>query len=114
MVMHIILHVWEMTLIAAVMAVGIIGCLFITTRKAFNKFDHLDISAKDKLLLIDYYMVFSRKFTKDELIKFSELPDEEIKKLNKIHDITERIKTAREMINIKTAYPIPSVKSFII
>jgi hypothetical protein len=75
--------IWEITLIILLIALsfGILGWAFITTQKAFNKFDHLDISVKSKLLLIDYYMVFAREFTKDELISLSNLPDAEIKKL---------------------------------
>jgi hypothetical protein len=40
-------------------------------------------------------MVFAQRFTETELIKLSELPEEEIKSLNNIHDIAERIKTAK-------------------
>jgi hypothetical protein len=96
------LTILEITLIVLLMALsaGILGWVFITTKKAFNKFNDLGISVKNKLLRINYYMVFAREFTKDELIKVSELTDEEIIKLNKIHDIKERIKTAREKVSV--------------
>jgi len=93
------LDIYVITLIAIVMALGgIDGWFFITTIKAINKFNRLDISVKNKLLILDYYMVFAREFTKDELIKVSELPNEEINKLNKIHGVKERVITARQKI----------------
>jgi hypothetical protein len=94
-------YIPEITLIAALIALaaGIIGWLSISTTKAFNKLDSLDISVKNKLSLITYIMVFTRRLTKEELIKIGELPDEDIKKFIEINDIRERIKTAREKIN---------------
>jgi hypothetical protein len=80
------------------LSIGILGWAFITTKKAFNKFNYLDISVQNKLLLLDYYMVFAREFTKDELIKLSGLSDKEIKEFNKIHNIGERVKTAKEKV----------------
>ncbi|MDR2730843.1 MAG: hypothetical protein LBB81_08100 [Treponema sp.] len=79
---------------------GVLGWFFISTRKTFNKINSLDTFVIDKLLLTEYYMVFARRFTKDELIKMSKLSDEEIKSFNKIHDVTEKIKTAREKIKL--------------
>jgi len=92
------LTIWGIITVAILLFTGIFGWLLLTTMKAFNKFNSLDSSVKAKLLLIDYYMVFARKFTRNELIKVSKLPDGEIKQLNKIQNITERIKTAKEMI----------------
>jgi hypothetical protein len=84
----------------SVLSCIILGWFFITTKAAFNKLNSLNIYVKNKLLLLDYNMVFVRRFTKDELIKMSELSDEEIKSFNKINDITERVKTARDKIKL--------------
>jgi hypothetical protein len=99
--------IWAVILIVllTVLSAGISGWVLITTQKTFNKFNQFDISSKNKLLLMDYYMVFAREFTKDKLIRLSELPDEEIKKINKIHDIRERVKTAREKTNMYSKLP---------
>jgi hypothetical protein len=96
-----VLYIPEIISIASVtaLAAGIIGWLSISTMRAFNKFDSLNASIKNKLSLINYFMVFARRFTKDELIKLGGLPDEDIKKLNEINDVRERIKTAGEKIN---------------
>jgi hypothetical protein len=95
------LNIWGITLILIIitLTVGIFVWLLLTTREAFNKLNSLDSSVKSKLLLIDYYMVFARNLTRNELIKLSSLPDEKIKQLSKIQNITERIKTARVMID---------------
>ena len=94
------LNLFGITLIATIMAlsIGIITWFFVSIVKALNKFNSLDNSVKNKLLLMEYYMVFVRQFKKDELIKISELPDDEIKYFNEIHDTRERIKTAMEKI----------------
>jgi len=93
-------NIIEIVLIIILMTLscGIVGWISLTTQKSFNKFDSLDISVKNKLLLLEYYMVFARRFTKHELVKMSELSDGEIKSFNRINDITERLKTVREKI----------------
>jgi hypothetical protein len=97
------LNICGITLIALLLAlsVGILGWFLITVKKAFTKFNCLDISVKNKLLLINYYMVFIMEFSQDELIKVGGLSDDEIKELNTIRDTTERLKTAREKINVR-------------
>jgi hypothetical protein len=87
-------------IILLVLSCGISGWFLISTQKAFSKINSLDIFAKNKLLLLEYFMVFARIFTKDELIKISKLSDEEIESFNKIYDVTERIKTAKEKIKL--------------
>jgi hypothetical protein len=86
--------------ILLILSFGILGWFFISAQKVFSKINSLNILVRNKLLLLDYYMVFARRFTKDELIKMSKLSDEEINSFNKIHDITKKIKTAREKIKI--------------
>ena len=82
-------------IILMILSSGIILWFFTTTVKAIKKFNRLEKNVQNKLLLLDYYMVFTRRFTENELIKLSRLPDEDLKSLNKLYDTTERIKTAK-------------------
>jgi hypothetical protein len=94
------INIIVLIIILLTLSCGIFGWFLISTLKVFNKINSLDIFVKNKLLLLEYFMVFARRFTKDELIKISKLSDEEIKSFNKICDVTERIKTAREKIKL--------------
>ena len=80
-------------------SLGIVIWFIISTAKAFSKFNELDEYAKNKILLIEYYMVFIQRFSSEDIKNLSKLPDEEIKYFNKIHNINERIKMAREKIS---------------
>lgn len=71
---------------------------FASTVKALKKFERLDEFTKNKILIIECYMVFMRYFSTEELIKISKLPEDEIECFNEIHNISERIKTARNRI----------------
>ena len=86
-------------IILTILSLGIISWFFVTTIRAFKKINRLEKSVQNKVLLIDCFMIFTRRFTEDELIKLSKLPDEEIDCLNEVHDITERVKTAKNKIS---------------
>jgi hypothetical protein len=91
-----------MTMVIAVLAVcslGIIIGFFIPTEMAFIKFDSLDTTVQNKLLLLNYYMAVVRNFSKEDLLRLSTLPDEEIQLFNTIRGYDERIQTIREKIN---------------
>jgi hypothetical protein len=88
-----------MMIVLGIPSVGIIVWFFVSTLKAFRKFDRLEKYVQEKLLLMEYYMVFVRRLSTEELMKVGELPEEEIKAFNEIHDWDERVKTARKKIN---------------
>ena len=90
-----------MTIIPLILAAVLPGCIvwfFISTLRAFRKFDSLDTAVQKKLLLLDYYMVAARNLSKEDLIKLSALSNEELKRFNKIHGYAERIQAMREKI----------------
>ena len=92
--------------ILAVASAGVVVWFCITIAKTFRKFDSLDILVKHKLLRMDNYMVYAGPLTKDELIRLSALPDDARQTLNAIHDRTEKVKMAR---NILLAAPAVNV-----
>ncbi|MDR1411332.1 MAG: hypothetical protein LBI91_03915 [Spirochaetaceae bacterium] len=71
---------------------------FVTIKRSFDKFNSLDARARNKILLLDYYMVFARNFSKNDLVSLGLLNDEEIKKINGIPEYGERIQAARGII----------------
>ncbi|MDR3146727.1 MAG: hypothetical protein LBU21_10650 [Treponema sp.] len=81
--------------------IGIIVWFLVSIKKSFDKFNNLDKHIQNKLLLIEYYMIFVRNLSKEELILVGSLSAEEIIGFNKIHDSNERIKTARGKIKGK-------------
>jgi hypothetical protein len=86
-------------LILAVCSLGVLIGFFISTGRALKKFDSLDSTVQNKLLLLEYYMAVVRNLSKEDLIKLGTLPDKEIKHFNAIHDHDERLKTMREKMN---------------
>lgn len=60
-------------------SLGVLIWFFVSTRRALKKFDSLEPTVQKKLLLLEYYMAVVRNFSKEDLIKISSLPDEEIK-----------------------------------
>jgi hypothetical protein len=82
---------------------GIIG-FFISTGRALRKFNRLDPDARNKLLLVEYYMTVVRNLSKEDLLLLSTLPDEEIKQFNMIHDHAERIQSIRKKISNRSYF----------
>jgi hypothetical protein len=85
--------------ILAVCSLGVIIGFLISTGRALKKFDRLDSTVQKKLLLLEYYMAVVRNVSKEDLIRLSTLPDEEISYFNTINGYDERIKTIKEKIN---------------
>ena len=72
---------------------------FLSTKKAFKKFDDLDTPVKKKLLQVEYFMILIRRFTNDELRTLSVLSDEELQSLNKFRgDVDLIADTAKQKI----------------
>ncbi|GHT94966.1 hypothetical protein FACS1894141_2690 [Spirochaetia bacterium] len=91
-----------MTVVLSILAVCLLGIIigfFIPTEMAFIKFETLDSTVQNKLLLLDYYMAVVRNFSKEDLILLSTLPDEAIEQFNTIHGYDKRIQTIREKIS---------------
>jgi hypothetical protein len=53
--------------ILALISMGIIIEFFISTRRAFKKFDSLDSAVQEKLLAQEYYMAVVRNVSKEDL-----------------------------------------------
>lgn len=76
-----------------------IARFFLSTKKAFKKFDDLDTPVKKKLLRVEYFMVLIRRLTNDELLKLSVLSDEELQSLNRFRgDVDLIAETAKQKI----------------
>jgi hypothetical protein len=82
-------------LILALCSRGVLTGFFISTGKAFKKFDHLDANVQNKLLLLDYYMAVVRNLSKEDLKNLSTLSDENIKYFNTINGYDERIQAVK-------------------
>jgi hypothetical protein len=82
-------------------SVGVIIDFFISTIKAFRKYDGLDMEVQRKTGRIECYMALVRNFSKEELKKISELTDEEISYYNSIADYDIVIKKIKEKIRNK-------------
>lgn len=62
--------------IAAALSCSGLLAFFISTGRAFKKFDSLDVGTQGKLALLDYYMAAVRALSKDDLRLLGRLPDE--------------------------------------
>jgi hypothetical protein len=87
-----------LVIILVILWVGIVIWFLVSTQIAFRKFNYLEKHVQKKLVLLEYYMVFIRRLSTNELIKIASLSDDEIIQFNGIHDWNERIKIARERI----------------
>jgi hypothetical protein len=65
-----------------------------------GKFNNMENDVKNKLLILDYYMVAVNNLSKEELIKLSALQKEELEKINKIIEYNERVKAMKEKIKM--------------
>jgi hypothetical protein len=82
----------------AVCSLGAVVGFFVSTGRALKKFNCLDAHTQDKLLLLEYWMAAVRNLSEDHLIRLSRLPDEEIRRFNKIYDYDERLRAIREKL----------------
>ena len=88
-------------LIPALCSFGVLIWFFISTGRVFKKFNTLDARVQKKLLPVEYYMAVVRRVSKEDLLRLSTLPDEEITHLNTINGYAELIKTIREKIQTR-------------
>jgi hypothetical protein len=86
-------------LILASCSLGVIAGFFIATEKVIKKFDRLDSTARQKLLLLEYYIAVVRNFSREDLIKLSAVADEEIRHFNTIKGCDERMQAIWEKIS---------------
>jgi hypothetical protein len=84
--------------ILAVCSLGVVIGFFVSTGRAFKKFDRLDAGARGKLLLLEYYMAVVRNLSSKDLALLGKLPDEEIKYFNMIYDYSQRLQAIRNKI----------------
>jgi hypothetical protein len=84
--------------IPALCSLGVITGFFVCIGRALKKFNRLDTNVRGKLLLLEYYMAAVRRLSKEDMLLFSKLPEEEIRGLNMIHDYDERIRAIRKKI----------------
>jgi hypothetical protein len=59
---------------------------FVSSLKAFRKFNSLNLDAQTKIARIDYYMLLIRSFSKEELNELSGLTDKEIEYFDAMRD----------------------------
>ncbi|MDR1972780.1 MAG: hypothetical protein LBQ46_12770 [Treponema sp.] len=81
---------------------GVFIKYFVTTIKAYNKFDNLDVTIQLKIAKIARIKNFKnliRIFSEEELIKCGKLTDEEILYYSTIEDRDMLIQKIREKIN---------------
>jgi hypothetical protein len=78
---------------------GIVIGYLVSVGMAIKKFDCMESTVQEKLLLLEYYMAVVRNFSKEDLIKIGKLSDEDLTYLNTIHLYTERIQTIKKKIN---------------
>jgi hypothetical protein len=77
---------------------GVLAYIVITSRKAFKKFSRLDTAARNRLVLIDYYMAAVRRFSNEELLKLSKLSEDAINAINLLDDHEKKLRAMRESI----------------
>jgi hypothetical protein len=79
-------------------SLGVVVGFFVSTERAFKKFNCLNSRAQGKLLLLEYYMAAVRNLPEEDLALFGNLPEDEIQSFNLVYDYGERIQTIREKI----------------
>jgi predicted RNA-binding protein with PUA domain len=77
---------------------GVLAYIVITTGIAFKKFNRLDMPARNRLVLIEYYMAAVRNFTNEELLKLSKLSEDKINVINKLDDYEKKLEAMRESV----------------
>ncbi|MDR2482672.1 MAG: hypothetical protein LBD08_03470 [Treponema sp.] len=91
----------NISIILVLIVLGLCGWnvvwFYISTLKAFKRFDGLDKNIKDKLSKIEYYMALVRDLTDEEMAKIGKLSDEEISYINS-KVFREQIETVMEKI----------------
>jgi hypothetical protein len=91
-------------ILAAILAIlglfstGIVISFFVSTLRAFRKFDSLDLNVQMKITRIEYYMVLVRDFSKEELNELGKLTDKEIEHFDTMRDMDLLKKENREKI----------------
>jgi hypothetical protein len=82
-------------------SVGVVIEFFVSTIKAFRKYDGLEMEVQRKTRRIKCYMALVRNFSEEELKEIGELTDEEISYYNSIDDHDIVIKKIKERIRNK-------------
>jgi hypothetical protein len=77
---------------------GIVIEFFVSTLRAFRKFDSLNLNVQMKMARIEYYMVLIRNFSKEELNELGALTNEEIEYFDAIRDMDLLKKENRKRI----------------
>jgi hypothetical protein len=89
----------EWTVTIAIFIVSGFGCttfLLCRIQGGIRKFNCLDKKARDKLLLLDYYMVIVNQLSKPELVALSAWPVKELERLNSIYDNAARLRVIKK------------------
>jgi hypothetical protein len=91
-----------MTFMLAILMIGSFGAVagfFISTGRAIKKFKCLDSTTQGKVLLLDYYMAVVRNFSRNDQIRLGRLPDEALRRFNRIQDYDKRLRVIRRALD---------------